>query len=75
MTKLPRDVSASECIRALEKAGFQQRRQKGSHVILIRDTPFAMTVVPVNKKKLRVGTLRDIIQQAGMTVEEFTRLL
>ena len=75
MTKLPRDVSALECIKALEKAGFRQRRQKGSHLILVRDDPFAMTVVPVHKKKLRAGTLRDIISQAGMTVEEFVALL
>ncbi len=75
MTKLPRDVSALECIKVLEKAGFRQRRQKGSHVIMIRDNPYAMTVIPVHKKKLRLGTLRDIIQQAGMSVEEFTQLL
>jgi predicted RNA binding protein YcfA (HicA-like mRNA interferase family) len=75
MTKLPRDVSALECIKVLEKAGFRQRRQKGSHVIMVRDDPFAMTVVPVHKKKLRAGTLRDIIQQAGMTVDEFASLL
>ncbi len=75
MTKLPRDVSAPECIKVLEKVGFQQRRQKGSHVILIRDDPYGMTEVPVHKKKLRSGTLRDINKQAGMTVEEFVRLL
>lgn len=75
MTKLPRDASALECIKALEKAGFRQRRQKGSHLILVRDDPFAMTVVPVHKKKLRAGTLRDIISPAGMTVEEFVALL
>lgn len=75
MTRLPRDVSPLEAIKALEKLGFTQRRQKGSHIILIRDDPFAMTVVPMGKKKLRVGTLRDIINQAGISVEEFARLL
>jgi predicted RNA binding protein YcfA (HicA-like mRNA interferase family) len=75
MTKLPRDVSALDCIKALEKAGFTRRRQSGSHVVMARDDPYASTVVPVHTKKLKPGMLRTIIRQAGMSVEEFVQLL
>ncbi len=73
MSKLPR-LSGRDCIKALEKAGFQFKRQEGSHVILRRNDPFAQVVVP-DHKELDRGTLRAIIRQAGMSVEEFVRLL
>jgi predicted RNA binding protein YcfA (HicA-like mRNA interferase family) len=73
MNKLPR-ISGRGCIRALEKAGFRVRRQEGSHIILRRDTPFAQLVVP-DHKELDRGTLRAIIRQAGLSVDEFTKLL
>ena len=73
MSKLPR-VSGRECVRALEKAGFFIRRQEGSHVILRRNEPFAQLVVP-DHKELDRGTLRAIIRQSGMTVEDFVSLL
>jgi len=54
--------------------GFSVRRQRGSHIVLRRDDPFAQLVVP-NHKELDRGTLRAIIRQAGIGVEEFTGLL
>jgi predicted RNA binding protein YcfA (HicA-like mRNA interferase family) len=73
MTKLPR-LSGRECIRALEKAGFQIKRQEGSHIVLRRADPFAQVVVP-DHKELDRGTLRAIIRHAGLTVEDFEALL
>ena len=73
MTKLPR-VSGRECIKALERAGFYFKRQEGSHIILRRDDPFAQIVVP-DHKELDRGTLRAIIRQAGLGVDEFINLL
>ena len=73
MSKLPR-LSGRECIKALEKVGFRIRRQEGSHIILRRMDPFAQVVVP-DHKELDRGTLRAIIRQAGMSVEEFVKLL
>lgn len=73
MCKAP-SVSGRECIKALEKAGFYQKRQEGSHVILRRDDPFAQTVVPLHKELDR-GTLRAIIRQAGLSIDEFVNLL
>lgn len=73
MSKLPR-ISGRECIKALEGAGFYFKRQEGSHIILRRDGPFAQIVVP-DHKELDRGTLRAIIRQAGLGVNEFLNLL
>ncbi|MCK4579245.1 MAG: type II toxin-antitoxin system HicA family toxin [Candidatus Marinimicrobia bacterium] len=69
MSKLPR-ISGRECVRALERAGFYFKRQEGSHIILRRDSPFAQVVVP-DHKELDRGTLRAIIRQSGLSVDEF----
>jgi len=76
MSKLP-SVNPKDCIKALQKAEFYVSRQKGSHVQMRRDEPQpAKTVpVPISKKPLPRGTLRSIIRQAGLTVEEFITLL
>ena len=73
MTKLPH-VSGRECIRALERAGFYERRTKGDHVFMQHDEPYFTTVVPLHKE-VKPGTLRSIIRQAGLTVEQFADLL
>jgi predicted RNA binding protein YcfA (HicA-like mRNA interferase family) len=73
MSKLPR-ISGRECIKALENAGFYFKRQEGSHVILRRDDPFAQLVVP-DHKELDRGTLRAILRQSGLGVDEFVKLL
>ena len=76
MTSVP-SVNPEACIKALQKAGFSISRQKGSHVQMRRDEPQpARTVpVPISQKPLPRGTLRSIIRQAGLTVDEFVELL
>jgi predicted RNA binding protein YcfA (HicA-like mRNA interferase family) len=59
---------------ALEKIGFSVRRQHGSHIIMRRDDPFAQTVVP-NHRQIDRGTLRAILRQTDLSVDEFTKLL
>ncbi|QQG40132.1 MAG: type II toxin-antitoxin system HicA family toxin [Candidatus Aenigmatarchaeota archaeon] len=71
--KLP-VVSGRETVKALAKVGFSLRHRKGSHMILRRDNPFTQLTVP-DHKELDRGTLRAIIRQAGLTVEQFTDLL
>ncbi len=73
MTPLPR-ISGRECMKALTRAGFYLKRQEGSHMVLRRDDPFGQIVVP-DHKELDRGTLRAIIRQAGMSVEDFVELL
>ena len=73
MAKLP-SASGRDCIKALEKVGFYFKRQEGSHVVLRRDDPFAQVSVPLHKELDR-GTLRAIIRVAGLSVDEFLKLL
>lgn len=73
MSKLPL-ISGWECVEALMKMDFYVSRQKGSHINLRRDEPFAKVTVP-NHKELDKGTLRSIIRQAGLTVDEFIKVL
>ncbi len=69
--KLPR-VSGDEAIRSLQRLGFIQFRQRGSHITLKKTTANGDTgcVVPLHRE-LAVGTLRSILRQAGITPEEF----
>ena len=73
MSKLP-VVSGAQRVRALEKAGFVVYKQRGSHITLVRSDPKAQTTLP-NHKELDRGTLRAIIRQAGLSVDEFVALL
>lgn len=72
MTKLPL-VSSRECINALKRVGFEQTGQTGSHVQLRRENPFAKTSIPV-RRELAKGTLRRILRDVNLTVEEFVDL-
>jgi predicted RNA binding protein YcfA (HicA-like mRNA interferase family) len=71
MPKLSR-ISGEETIRKLEKLGFQQVRQRGSHIILKKKTPegYIGCVVPLHKE-LAIGTLHGILKQAKISIEEF----
>ena len=66
-----RRMSGQEAIRALERLGFVQVRQKGSHVVLKRQTPEGAIgcVVPLHRE-LATGTLRGILKQARVKPEE-----
>lgn len=71
MPKLRR-ATAEETIRALERLGFERVRQRGSHVVLKKQTQTGEVgcVVPIHGQ-LAIGTLRSILRQAGVTPEEF----
>lgn len=71
--KLPTDISGQELVKVLLRVGFVMNRQKGSHIILRRDSPYARVVVP-DHKQVRPGTLRQILNEAGMTVEQLLAL-
>jgi predicted RNA binding protein YcfA (HicA-like mRNA interferase family) len=73
MSKLP-VISGQQCIRALQRVDFAVRRQSGSHIIMQRKEPFAMVSVP-NHRTVKPSTLRKIIKDAGLTVDEFLDLL
>lgn len=71
MPKLQR-VSGAQAIRALERLGFVQVRQRGSHVVLKKPTAQGAVgcVVPLHRE-LAIGTLHGILKQAGVSVEDF----
>jgi predicted RNA binding protein YcfA (HicA-like mRNA interferase family) len=71
MPKLPR-LSSREAIRALERLGFQQIRQTGSHIVMKKLTEKGTIgcIVPIHRE-LKIGTLNGILKQAQVTVAEF----
>jgi predicted RNA binding protein YcfA (HicA-like mRNA interferase family) len=74
MPKLP-VVSGLEVAKALSKIGYEVDHQTGSHLILRqKEYPYRRITVPLHKE-LAKGTLRAIIRQAGLTIEEFVKLL
>ena len=70
-------LKGREIIRALESAGFSIVRSKGSHRMLQSSgNPVRLVTVPDHgAKELKRGTLRAIIRQAGLSVDEFLELL
>ncbi len=73
--KLP-VLSGREVIKTLKKIGFEEKRQKGSHIILAKESEQGKRAVVVpNHKEIDKGTLLEIIRQAGLTREEFLKLL
>lgn len=74
MAKLPTDLSGQALRRALERAGFVFRRQRGSHMVLRRADPPTRVVVP-DHRVIRKGTLKQILHDAGMTAAELLDLL
>ena len=71
MPRLPR-ISSKKAIKTLERLGFEQTRQTGSHVIMKKITSDGQIgcVVPVHRE-LKVGTLSGILKQAKISPQEF----
>ena len=73
--KLP-ILSGRDVIKILSKQGFTVARQKGSHIILIKESKDGKKgVVVPNHKEIDKGTLLEIIRQSGMTKEDFLKLI
>lgn len=74
MSRLPQ-VSGKEVVKALGKLGYFVDIQHGSHIILRNEaSPYRRVTVP-NHRTIAKGTLRSIIRDVGLTVEEFLALL
>ena len=73
MPNLPH-LSGKEIVRALEKLGFVQARQRGSHVVMKKSMPEGNVgcVVPMHGE-VAIGTLHSILKQARVSVEEFIK--
>jgi len=74
MPRLP-SVGSRQMVQALLRAGFVEDRQKGSHLVLLHPETRRRATVPMHGRTLKAGTTRAILRQAGLTAEEFRRLL
>lgn len=72
--KLP-TATAKDLVRVAEKLGFVFRRQSGSHAIFVRAADQARVVIPMHRGELKRKTLRGIIQDLKISVEEFISLV
>lgn len=69
MSELPQ-VSGHAAVKAFGRAGFLKERQSGSHAILKKEGFPLLLTVPLHEE-LKKGTLRRLIRDASMTVDEF----
>jgi len=74
LSTLPR-ISGREVVSALARLGYELDRQRGSHMILRNTRPPHRRLVVPDHREVAKGTLRAIIREAGLTVEEFVGLL
>jgi predicted RNA binding protein YcfA (HicA-like mRNA interferase family) len=74
VTKLP-VVSGRDLAKALAKIGYLHDHQKGSHMILRHQAPPHRRITIPDHKEIARGTLKNIIREAGLTLEELIDLL
>jgi len=68
------NISGKEAVKAFAKAGWKFRGQVGSHVVMTKEGERANLTIPQHKE-LSVGTLRSLIKNAKMSVNDFLNLL
>ena len=73
MHKVPL-LSGREVVKVFRRLGWEIARQRGSHIILVKEGHIATLSVPDHHEVAR-GTLRSLIARAGLTIEEFLNAL
>ncbi len=63
-------LSGREVVRVFESFGWEVARQRGSHIILVKEGELATLSVP-DHQEVAKGTLRSLIRTSGLTVSEF----
>ncbi|MBZ0256366.1 type II toxin-antitoxin system HicA family toxin [bacterium] len=74
MAKLP-VLSCAEIVKALLKIGYEIDHQSGSHIVLRQTNPPHRRLSVPNHKEIAKGTIRAIIRQSGLSIDEFLTLL
>lgn len=69
------NIRPRKVIQVLKKAGFQEVRQTGSHLILVNKERRKVVPIPMHAKDIKRGLLVSIIKQSGLTIYEFMKLL
>ncbi len=73
--RLPR-INCLELVQVLKKAGFEEQRQKGSHLTLKNKLNGKRATVPVHKgREVPIGTLKAILRDANISSEQLKDLL
>jgi predicted RNA binding protein YcfA (HicA-like mRNA interferase family) len=65
--------TAREVVRFLKRKGFDEKRQKGSHLLLQHPSTGYRTSVPMHPGDLPTGLFLKILKDAGFTLEEFRK--
>lgn len=73
MASLP-TLSGRAVVKAFGRDGWQQARQRGSHIIMVKEGHMATLSVP-DHREVAKGTLRSLIRASGLTVEKFAALV
>lgn len=68
-------VDAVKLVRALKRAGFVEGDQRGSHLTLWHPTNGSQTTVPVHGGDVKRGLMKLILKQAGLSENDFRKLL
>lgn len=68
------NISGREAVKAFRRAGWRPIGRVGSHIVMIKEGMRVNLSIPQHRE-LSVGTLRALIRDAGLTVEEFLDLL
>jgi len=66
-------MSGKAVVKAFGRDGWQIARQKGSHMILVKEGSWATLSVP-DHREIAPGTLRSLIRASGLTVDAFIAL-
>ena len=72
--RLP-SLKPREVVKALKRIGFEERRQTGSHLIMVHQEKKRIIPVPIHAREMKRGLLTSIIKQSGLTQKEFIDLL
>jgi predicted RNA binding protein YcfA (HicA-like mRNA interferase family) len=73
--KLPR-ITATQLVRALHRAGWDDHHQTGSHLFLRHPSRLGTVVVPIHARKIiKPKVLQSILEQAGLSADELRDLL
>lgn len=73
MPQLP-VISGRQAVAAFQRAGFEVKRQRASHIIMTK-SGFPMTLSIPDHRELKPGTLRALIRKAGLAIDQFEQLL
>jgi predicted RNA binding protein YcfA (HicA-like mRNA interferase family) len=74
LSRLPR-ATAREVVAALRRAGFEEVRQRGSHLHLYHPDRDTLVTVSMHSATVKPKTLTSILRQAGLTAQELRELI